>query len=459
MDLSSSLGKKPSDMLLVVPVPFLIRGGTTFFEAQACNGLRRWTDNFERVVVAAPVAPESLAAANQSMVWISTDTLDFRERLQFLYLPWAYDLITFMTTYAATRSRLGAALSQCSHLQFAIGGVVGDWAAVAAAEAIRQRRRFAIHTDRVEHEVLMQVTRGSSARRRIKAVFVAGVMKRYHRHVIRRCSLGLWHGSDCYKAYSPWCKENHLIHDIHTKASDCIEGPELETKAADAACAAGIRVCYAGRMDAMKAPLDWLRAIAVARDLGAPIRAIWFGDGPMRQRLDDDIRDLKLGGTVELPGFLADRAMILSELRASQIMAFTHVTPESPRCLLEALISGTPIVGYESSFARDLTDRSGGGAFVPMHDWHGLGVKIAELSADRARLAELILQAGKNGRRFNDETVFAERSRLVKEFAGLESHPTGRALLPDYEPLGGRKIERQQCATEARSAHHINNNG
>jgi glycosyltransferase involved in cell wall biosynthesis len=410
-----------SEMLLVLPVPFLIRGGKTFFEEQACNGLRRWTDNFDRVIVAAPVMPEPLAANQKSLTWTPTDSLEFRDRLELLHLPWAYDLRTFLRTYTKTRSTLAAALSRGSHLQFAIGGVIGDWASVAASEAIKQRRRFAIHTDRVEHEVLLEVTKRSPALRRLKAIAVAAVMKRYHRHLIARCSLGLWHGSDCYEAYSAWCAENHLIHDVHTKVTDGIPAQEMDLKVAGVAPAKFIRICYAGRLDEMKAPLDWLKAIAVARDHGAPIRAVWFGDGPMRKQAEAELDHLKLGEIVKLPGFLGDRSQLLSELRESHLMVFTHVTPESPRCLLESLICGTPIVGYKSSFAVELTAGSGGGVFVPMHDWRSLGLRIAELCSTPAVLANLIAQAGQSGRRFNDEAVFAERSRLIKAFAGTAS--------------------------------------
>jgi glycosyltransferase involved in cell wall biosynthesis len=98
-------------------------------------------------------------------------------------------------------------------------------------------------------------------------------------------------------------------------------------------------------------------------------------------------------------------------------MVFTHVTPESPRCLLEALISGTPIVGYESKYSSDLTTELGGGSFVPMHDWEALGRRIAELVANRAELKSLIREAALNGKRFNDKAVFAERSGLIKQFS------------------------------------------
>jgi hypothetical protein len=50
----------PDSMLLVLPVPFGMRDGRLLVEAQAANGLDRWAENFSRVVVAAPVLPETL---------------------------------------------------------------------------------------------------------------------------------------------------------------------------------------------------------------------------------------------------------------------------------------------------------------------------------------------------------------------------------------------------------------
>ncbi|MBT9332145.1 glycosyltransferase [Acidipila sp. 4G-K13] len=403
-------------MLLVLPVPFRQIDGNLYFEEQACNGLNRWSDSFAHVVVAAPVIPEHLAAGNTSVLWKPVSEIASRNSLTFVPLPWAYGLRAFTGQYRATRELLRERISKSGYLQFAIGGLVGDWAAVACLEAIRQKRRFAIHTDRVEHEVLLEVTKNASFPRRMKARLIAALMKPYHRYLIRRCSLGLWHGSDCYHVYSPWCRENHLIHDVHTRPEDGIDQTTLEAKLATVETAEKIRLCYAGRLDPMKAPLDWLKAVAVARDAGAPVEAVWFGEGSLREEAEAEVERLKLGDIVSLPGFLRDRAQLLARLRAAHMMAFTHVTPESPRCLLESLISGTPIVGYENKFATDLTLGHGGGSFVAIHDWEGLGRRIAELASDRKTLRELIREAATNGRRFNDAAVFAERSELIRRF-------------------------------------------
>ena len=55
-----------------------------------------------------------------------------------------------------------------------------------------------------------------------------------------------------------------------------------------------------------------------------------------------------------------------------------------------------------------------GGVFVPVGDWEQLGDRVAQLCADRGRLAQLIRKAGRNGTRFNDVAVYKERSDLIQ---------------------------------------------
>lgn len=400
-------------MLLVLPVPFRLAENRLLIEAQACNGLNRWADNFEHVVAAAPVMPEAVAQTEKTISWETADT-GLGQRITCIPLPWAYGLKDFIRAYPSCRRLLAGEVRRCEYLQFAIGGLVGDWAAVAATEAKKQGRQYAIHTDRVESQVLRKLAGSVSGPRAWKKIVEAKLMDRYHRSLIRNCSAGLWHGQECYSAYSPWCRNNYLIHDVHTKPSDAISSSRLESKLKDLDSAAELRIVYAGRMAEMKAPIEWIKAIAHARDQGIAVRATWYGDGELRPQMEAELATLKLNNLVNLTGFVTDRQILLEGLRDAHIMLFTHVTPESPRCLLEALISGTAIVGYDNPFARDLTANRGGGSFVPMHNWAALGDRIAELANSRGQVRQLITEAAANGSRFNDQSVFHERSLIVK---------------------------------------------
>ena len=406
-----------NSMFLVLPVPFRMAEGKVFVECQAANGLDRWADHFGRVTVAAPVIPEAEVRNLKGFCWRDVESLEHRGRIVCQPLPWAFTPGPFARSYIATRNLLGHFIAQSQYLQFAIGGLVGDWAAVAAMEAIQQNRRYAIHTDRVEHEVIQKTASSASGLRRLKIAVEAPLMERYHRHVIQHCSLGLWHGDDCFRAYSPWCTENHLIHDVHTKPGDLIDDATLTRKLAEIRTAEVLQLVYAGRLDPMKAPLEWLQALAVARDLGAKFEATWFGAGAMLEQARQEAQRLQLDGIVHIPGFSVRHAEMLERLQAAHAQVFTHITPESPRNLIEALVCGTPILGYNNAYAVDLLATHGGGALVPIHETKALGKVIAELARDRDKLVDVTQKAAQNGRRFTDEAVFAERSALVKQFA------------------------------------------
>lgn len=403
-------------LLLVLPVPFRVKDNRVLFESQACNGLERWGDNFDKVVVAAPVLPEDLAERDKMMTWRDTATLTDRDRFELVPLPWAYSLSKFLKTYRSTRTSLAALISRCRYLQFALGGLWGDWAAVAALEARQQNRSYAIHTDRVEHEVMLRSTQKASLIKRLKARFLAPLMAKYHQNIIRDCTLGLWHGNDCNRAYSRFCQNSYLIHNIHLKPSECISQEALIQKSDLVKDENTLKICYAGRIEPMKAPLDWVKAISQARELGVNLQATWMGDGTLFARMKQLIVELKLEDCLHLSGLIRDRAQLLQQIRKSHLMLFTHITPESPRCLLESLVCGTPIIGYQSEFAQDLVKDYGGGQFVGVGDWQQLGTLIERLSQDRMLLAQLIQQAGRNGTRFNDESVFRDRSELIKKY-------------------------------------------
>ena len=416
-DLTNSGSPVPDDesLLLVVPVSLRLAGGKTFLEIQACNGVERWAESFSSVVFAAPVIPEGLAARETSTVWRDVDELNCRARAEFVPLPWAYRYRDFAATLFPTRKVLRDLVERTRYLHLSLSGFAGDWAAVAALEARKLGRAYACHTDRVEFSVQLAMEPRPSFKRMVRAHVEYPLIKYYQRHVIKTCAVGLWHGYDCYRVYSKMCSNNFLVHDIHTKRADYVGANAVEGKAARVLHEKPLRVVYTGRASGMKGPLDWVRSMGCARDYGADFRAVWVGDGPLLEDMKRLACELDLEGIVSFPGFIEERKRLLEYLRGAHVLVFTHLTPESPRCLIESFVSGTPIVGYENAYAQDLLEGYGGGVFVKLRDAAGLGRLIAQLDQDRARVAELIRQAGKNGARWNDEEVFRHRSDLLKQ--------------------------------------------
>jgi glycosyltransferase involved in cell wall biosynthesis len=404
-----------SGMLLVLPAPFYRIEGKLVLESQACNGIEKWADHFGKVIVVAPMLPDRIAERERTVVWQDTATLSRPERFELVPVPWAYSIKLFTIHYASTRKLLAGLINRCEYLQFPLGGLFGDWGAVAALESHRQHRPYAVHTDLVEDQVVLQLARGKNWKNQLKSSLFSLITKNYYERIIQRSSLALLHGEDCHAAYSGLCKKSFLVHDTHTKPEDAISTEALAKKVQAVATDRTLRICYTGRMVPMKDPLNWVRAIGKARDLGVDVHATWLGDGELREEMQQLIAELGLEDSIELAGYESDRQQVLQRIQSAHLMLFTHITSESPRCLIEAFVSGTAIAGYYSRYAEDLT-QGGSGALVPVYDWQQLGKLLRELWSDRPRLAQLIEQAAARRTRFNDEVVFQERSELIKRY-------------------------------------------
>ena len=109
-------------------------------------------------------------------------------------------------------------------------------------------------------------------------------------------------------------------------------------------------------------------------------------------------------------------------------MMFAHLDPESPRVLIESLISATPIVGYFRNHPKDLISENEGGVMTPLGDPKALGKVIAELAADRPRVADLIRRAARDGARFDSDRMDAARCAKIKEM--IQPAPPRQSLEP-----------------------------
>jgi glycosyltransferase involved in cell wall biosynthesis len=241
-------------------------------------------------------------------------------------------------------------------------------------------------------------------------------MKRYQRYLIRQSKLGLFQGQDCYAAYSPFCKQPYCVYDVHTKKSDQIDESSINLKIESLLNGGSLLICYVGRAAEMKGPLDWLQTVHQIYKAGIDFQATWVGQGPLLKEMQSLVQELGIADRVHLVGFVSDRSKILQIMREHHIFLFCHKTPESPRCLVESLVSGCPIVGYSSSYPEGLVSENGGGLFVPMNNWQQLADLVIKLNSDRGKLSELIREAALSGKLFDEETVFRDRSDLIKKY-------------------------------------------
>ena len=412
-----------SSLLLELQVPFRRIGGVLHVESQALNGLHCWSDHFNVLTVCAPLVPDDLADDN-TITWEDPKGLLASRNVRLVPLPWGYHPREHLRHMASVRAKLHALIETHRYLCFSNVGGFGAWGSVGASEARRMQRRYSLWFDWVVHEMIGAGGPAGSDRvqahvplkRRVKQG-LDRVLSFYETHrAILGCDLGLFHGRTVYEAYAPFCRTPALVHDVHVKPHDAISDVDLAHKRRSIAVRDTLNIGYAGRVHPMKAPLAWVESvIRVVRRLGSDrVQATWVGDGPLLEQMRQRVRDEGLEGSVSFPGFLEDRAALLAFLRGLDVFLFCHVTSESPRCLLESVISGTPLVGFESAFARDVVGERGGGLFVPVHDVAGLAEQLCRLAEDRRALEQLTIRAAANRALYNDAAVFAHRSQLIK---------------------------------------------
>ena len=400
-------------LLLDLPVPMLRRNGELFVEEQALNGLRQWRRNFDGVTVTAPTL-ESSAPLGSSVVYVPAQPWLAQEGCRLIPLPSAWSPLAHFRHVKEVRHIFEREIAAHRFLCFCNLGGFGAWGSVASEIAAAQNRPYAVWLD-IVNEISgdwWTLSRKALAQR---------VYTTIHAHrteqSIRQASLGLFHGKSVFDTYAHLPRKAEVVHNIHLKPSDAISAEALQSKVAHLKAKQQFHIGYAGRAHPDKGPMEWLAAAhALCQALPDAISFSWLGDGPMLDTMRQYVQAHGLADKIALKGFIKDRTELLNWYRSLDLFMFCHLTRESPRNLIESLISGTPIIGFHSSYAEDLLAHAPSGQLVPLGDSQALGdaVKHVLLAPDKA-LAAWTEAAAVAGTLFSDEQVFAHRSELIQQ--------------------------------------------
>ena len=84
-------------------------------------------------------------------------------------------------------------------------------------------------------------------------------------------------------------------------------------------------------------------------------------------------------------------------------------------------MSGVPLLGFDSPYARDLVTPHGGGAYVNVYDTKGLATLTQSHLEDPALRRSLSMAALRSGREYSEEDVFRHRSDLIRTHLAVEA--------------------------------------
>jgi asparagine synthase (glutamine-hydrolysing) len=181
------------------------------------------------------------------------------------------------------------------------------------------------------------------------------------------------------------------------------------------------------RLDMEKGPDDFIRVCARIAESDAEVRFLIAGTGPLENELRSQVDE---AGLAERILFLGRRTDINLLMRAASLLLHTAKREGMPNVILEAMLSGTPIVATGVGAIPDLLVDAENARIRRAGDVAGLAACCIELLKEREMAKRLAANAASAVARQSTPTVMAARYAAVA------------ATLFDRKPLNAH---REQC--------------
>ncbi|MDX3451822.1 glycosyltransferase family 4 protein [Streptomyces sp. ME02-8801-2C] len=185
-----------------------------------------------------------------------------------------------------------------------------------------------------------------------------------------------------------------------------------------------------GRIDAQKAPLDFVRMAATVHAKFPDTAFVMIGDGP----LEEGVRRLaaELGVEIMLAGHRPDAAELVAAL---DIFVITSLYEGLGRALTEALAAARPVVATAVNGVPDLVEHGATGLLAEPADPEGLATAVGWLLENPEDAARL----GRQGRErvrgsFAPETMCASLDACYRDLLGLPRTWPARTAAPSHHP-------------------------
>ncbi len=164
----------------------------------------------------------------------------------------------------------------------------------------------------------------------------------------------------------------------------------------------------AGRLSPEKGIDQLVEAASIVRASFPAVGFVVFGDGPLRQKLEQLVLQRKLQQNVVFAGFRTDVRCFLAHLDLAVLPSHTEGLPVF---VLEAFAAGLPAVATAVGGTPEVVDDGNNGYLVKSNDFRTLAARIEELLGNPARRRSM----GERGRqRAESEFSFQTQSRLYQ---------------------------------------------
>jgi glycosyltransferase involved in cell wall biosynthesis len=160
-----------------------------------------------------------------------------------------------------------------------------------------------------------------------------------------------------------------------------------------------------------KDPVNFLSAIAFARERIPTLQALLVGEGELRMAVENTARALNLTGVLHVVGYRNDADALLA---AADVVVLSSREEGLGSVLLDALLLGKPIAATSAGGIPDVVQHGVTGLLAPVGDSAALGANIAALLSNRELASRLGAAAKSRVSEFSVERM-ADRTLAVYE--------------------------------------------
>jgi glycosyltransferase involved in cell wall biosynthesis len=167
-----------------------------------------------------------------------------------------------------------------------------------------------------------------------------------------------------------------------------------------------------GRIDQEKNPLLLVEAMAaLERACPGRYRLVWVGTGPLENAARRRAAELDVGDRIRFLGFIPFGRELLEQYRQAHVFVHVSLTEGVPAVVIEALASGTPVVGTDVGGVGVALKGGRAGLLVPPSDPEALVAALRRITDDPELRDRLVARGLESAR---DTTLDVQAERVAR---------------------------------------------
>lgn len=168
-----------------------------------------------------------------------------------------------------------------------------------------------------------------------------------------------------------------------------------------------------GRLSAQKNQKTLINAFYNIHKKYPQYKLFIYGEGELRQELEQLIRDLGIVDSVIMPGSIKN---IHERIVEADIFVFTSLYEGYPNALIEAMAIGLPVISTECDYGpEDIINNDINGILVPIGDSNKLEIEIERLINDKNKRQKMGLSASNIKNELNEKIICEKWIKYINE--------------------------------------------